>query len=118
MLPINRCVCDKDKDKDASLTKGDDTNAFGFNFMTIELEDIEGALDDHTISKAEFQCGPLLKVFETPEFPLTINLSHEETKMLKHQNKCYLRVYDENSLRITCEGELEFDTRKEVVNES
>lgn len=115
MFPMDKCCCENDKN--AVLTKGDDTNAFGFNFMTIELEDLEGVLEEHTITKAEFQCGPVLKPLENPEFPLKVNLTYEETRMLKSQNKCYLRVYDEEGLRITCEGELEFGTRKEVVNE-
>ncbi|MCM1497227.1 MAG: hypothetical protein NC124_02055 [Clostridium sp.] len=88
----------------ANLYRGDDTAAFGGNFLKVNLI---GSVDS-IITKAEWGCGSVVKVFEDPEFPLTINLTSEETAQLKSQNTCYLVLYDENGLRKTCEGSLTF----------
>ena len=97
-----------------TIYRNDDTNAFGNEFLTIELDNEFNFI----ITKAEFQCGTVLKVYENPVFPLNVSLTREETKLLRSQNNCYLRVYDENSLRETCEGTIIVETKSEVVNES
>lgn len=95
-----------------TLYRGDDTNAFGKEFLTIELENEK----EFIVTKAEFQCGTLLRVLENPVFPIQIALDRAETKQLRNENLCYLRVYDENGLRETCEGTLVIETQKEVIN--
>lgn len=97
-----------------TIYKGDDTGAFGKKLLTIELENEEE--EETVITKAEFQCGPVLLTFRNPEFPLSINLTKEQSKKLDNRNKCYLRVYGEDGLRETCEGTLIFDAKDEVVN--
>ena len=93
------------------LYRGDDTNAFGGKFITINLDNAEGL----NISKAEFRCAAILKTFENPTFPLEVNLSSEETSQLTGHNSCYLAIYDEHGRKHTCEGVLTFESKKEVV---
>lgn len=95
-----------------TLYRGDDTDAFGSSFITINLATtISG-----TITKAVFQCESIKKVFEDPTFPLSIELSASETKALKANNTCYLAVWDENNKKRTCEGSLTFNTQSGVVS--
>ena len=93
------------------LYRGDDTNAFGNKFITIDLENADGL----TISKAEFRCGSIIKTFETPIFPIEISLSGEETSKLHQNNACYLAIYDVQGRKHTCSGYLTFTTKSEVV---
>lgn len=93
------------------IYKGDDTNAFGQNFLQINFT----VPDGYTVSKAEFRCGSIIKTFENPVAPIIINLSAEETSKLDYQNICYLAVYDENGLKQTCEGSLTINTKNEVI---
>ena len=93
------------------LFRGDDTNAFGQKFITIELDNAEGL----GIYKAEFKCGTILKTFENPIFPIDISLSAEETSKLFQNNACYLAIYDEFGRKHTCSGYLTFSTKREVV---
>ena len=95
-----------------TLFRGDDTDAFGNSFITINLAtSISG-----TISKAIFQCGNIVKTFENPIFPITVNLTSTETATLEATNKCYLAVWDEDNKKRTCEGILVFNTQSEVVD--
>lgn len=95
-----------------SIHKGDDTDAFGFRFLTVVLENAE----EYTITKAEVRIGVVKKVIENPQFPLRISLNNEETEQLNIWcNKCYLAVYDENGKKYTCEGTLSFKASPKVV---
>lgn len=94
-----------------TLYRGDDTNAFGNSFITINL----ATTLDVTISKAVFQCGVIKKVFDNPVFPLQIELTTTETRTLPTNNTCYLAVWDENNKKRTCEGSLVFTTQSQVV---
>ena len=81
-----------------TLYRGDDTDAFGSSFITINLAtSISG-----TISRAVFQCETIKKVFDNPVFPLSIELTSAETKGLRANNTCYLAVWDENNKKRTC----------------
>ena len=52
------------------IYRGDDTDAFNNEFITVELEEApEG------ITKAEFRAGNVLKEYENPTFPLSISLT-------------------------------------------
>ena len=94
------------------VRKGDDTNAFDFGFLTVELNNPEG----YTITKAEIRIGVLTKTIENPDFPLDISLTREETSMLSEcGNQCYMAIYDDQDRKYTCEGTLSFKASPKVV---
>ena len=95
------------------LVRGDDTQAFGGDLLTISLTT---ELIDYTITKAVFRCGNVLKEYDNPVFPLTINLTTSETKELTGKDNCYLLLYDDNNLRKTCEGTLLLKTESQKVD--
>ena len=91
---------------------GDDTNAFDFSFLTINLKDA----DKYIITKAEVRIGVIKKTFNNPQFPLRISLNKEETMQLnEYSNKCYMAVYDTENRKYTCEGTLSFKASPKVV---
>ena len=94
-----------------TIFKGDDTGAFGNNFITINLNNPE----NYTISKAIFVCGSIKKTFDNPEFPLTVNFSSEETIQLSPSNVCHLVLYDEFGYQKTCSGSLSFSAQSGVI---
>lgn len=94
-----------------TIRRGDDTNAFGFGFLTINLENPES----YTITKAEVRIGPISRFYTNPQFPLRISLNRLETEKLKETNMCYMAIYDTEGRKYTCEGSLEFPTKPKVV---
>ena len=97
------------------IYRGDSTAAFSQNFLEICAEFPDDTWAER-VSKAEFKVGPLpVMTFENPVFPLTVNLTSEQTALLKDVNDCYLAVYDENGLKQTCEGQLTVASRRRVV---
>ena len=94
-----------------AVYKGDDTAAFGLTFLKINILNSDG----YNISRAEFRCGEILKKFENPEFPITINLTADETEKLQLRNTCYLAIYDENGLKKTCSGSITFNASPRKV---
>lgn len=95
-----------------AIFKGDDSGAFGNNFITINLENPLG----YSISKAIFVCGCIQKPFKNPVFPLRINLTSQETAKLRSSNVCYLVVYDSEGRQKTCQGSLTFNAQNGVIN--
>lgn len=95
----------------ATMFKGDDTGAFGQNFIKIDFKNA----DQYTISKCIFQCGPIQKVYTRPQFPIYVNFTHEESKRLYQNSECYLQVFDEKGLRQTCTGTLTFTAKPQVI---
>lgn len=95
-----------------AIFKGDDSGAFGNNFITINLDNPLG----YTISKAVFVCGCIQKPFKNPVFPLRINLTSQETAKLRSSNVCYLVVYDSEGRQKTCQGSLTFNAQNGVIN--
>lgn len=96
----------------ATIYKGDDSAAFGNNFITIRANIPDGS----TVSLAKFKCGNLpVMTFPNPTFPLVINLTPAQTRQLKQQNTCYLAVYDSLGRKATCRGSLTFVAKEEVV---
>lgn len=93
------------------IYKGDNTGAFGNSFITINLDNP----DDYIISKVIFVCGCIQKTFENPTFPLVINLTSDETKILKPSNICYLVAYDSEGRQKTCQGTLTFKATNGVL---
>ncbi len=90
---------------------GDNTGAFGNNFITINLENPL----NYPISKAVFVCNCLTKTFENPVFPLVINFNSAETKNMSFSNTCYLVVYDSQGRQKTCKGTLTFKAKNGVL---
>ena len=94
------------------VRKGDDTNAFGFGFLTVNLKDSE----EYTITKAEIRIGTIIKTIENPVFPLNISLNREETMMLSEcGNQCYLALYDMENRKYTCEETYTIKASPKVV---
>lgn len=95
-----------------TIRKGDDTDAFGFGFLTINLENAQ----DYVISKAEVRIGVIKKIFDNPVFPLHVSLNKEETEQLNEfNNKCFMAIYDTQGRKYTCEGTLSFKANPKVV---
>lgn len=94
-----------------TIRKGDDTDAFGFDFLTINLDNPQG----YTITKAEIRIGTIKKIFTNPTFPLKISLGSAETEKLAETNKCYMAIYDDSNKKYTCEGTLTFKVEPKVV---
>lgn len=97
-----------------NIYQGDNTAAFGGNFLTIRLVLPEGQ-EMSPISKAELKIGCFHKVIETPTFPLTINLTENESAQLKTENVAYLAVWDAQGRKKTCEGSLIINTNPRRV---
>ena len=97
------------------ITRFDDTGAFDGNFIEIHAEFPDDSWAER-ISMAQFKVGNLpVMTFENPVFPITVNLTSDQTGLLKDVNNCYLAVYDENGLKKTCEGTLTFTTTRRKV---
>ena len=94
-----------------SIYKGDNTAAFGNNFITINLENPL----EYPISKAVFICNCITKTFENPTFPLVINFNSSETSKLMSKNVCYLVVFDSEGRQKTCQGTLTFNAQNGVL---
>lgn len=94
-----------------TIYKGDDTGAFGQNFIKIDITGVEG----YIISKCIFQCGPIQKVYTRPQFPIYINFTSVESKRLNQLSECYLQLFDEKGLRQTCKGTLTFTAQPQVI---
>lgn len=97
-----------------TLYQGDNTAAFGGNFLKINIVPEEGQ-PIPTITKAELRIGCIHKVFENPVFPLTINLTEEESAKLQAQNTAYLAVWDIEGRKKTCTGNISFVTQARRV---
>ena len=93
------------------IRKGDDTDAFGFAWLTVNLDNPQG----FEITKAEIRIGTIKKIFNNPVFPLSISLNRLETEKLNEQNMCYMAIYDTAGRKYTCEGSLQFKTNPKVV---
>lgn len=94
-----------------SIRKGDDTDAFDFSWLTVNLDNPEG----FKITKAEIRIGTLLRVFNNPVFPLEISLNRNDTSKLRENNMCYMAIYDTKGRKYTCKGNLCFKTEPRVV---
>lgn len=97
-----------------NIYQGDNTAAFGGNFLTIDVSAGEG-MPVPLITKAELKIGCFTKVIENPTFPLKINLTEEETTHLKTENTAYLAVWDNQGRKKTCEGSLIINTNPQRV---
>lgn len=87
-----------------TIHKGDDTRAFGNNFITIFIDNPAHVV----ISKVVFTVGCIQKPFDYPEFPLKINFNKKETAALNYINTGYLTAYDKDGNPMECEGSITF----------
>lgn len=97
------------------IYKGDNTAAFGGNFITIELDNPLG----YTISKAQFVVNggcPYIPPRENPDFPFIVNFDGEQTKQLKPTNVGQLVVWDAEGRQKTCQGQIVFTAQNGVIN--
>ena len=98
-----------------SIYKGDNTAAFGNNFITIELDNPLG----YEISKAQFVVNggcPYIAPIENPDFPLLINFSSEQTAKLRASNVGQLVVWDSQGRQKTCQGQIVFSAQNGVIS--
>lgn len=91
-----------------TIYQGDNTAAFNGNFLTIRLVLPEGQ-EMPPISKAELKIGCVFRTFENPVFPMTVNLSEEETAKLQTENTGYLALWDAEGRKKTCNGKIVFN---------
>lgn len=103
--------CDDDEckyDKDNEIYRGEDTDAFGQNFLTINATIPEGWV----ISKAEVVIENLLPIIiNSPTFPLHVNLSRTQTNQLHKTNKVRLNIYDTLGRKKICDGYIVIKTK-------
>ena len=97
-----------------TLFKGDDTNSFGQNFLTINIKNIP---DGFTVERMEVKIGSLdiIEVDDFTEFPIRINLNSEQTRELSDVNTIYIALYDNEGLKKTINNSITFTARSEVV---
>ena len=80
----------------ASINRGDNTGAFGCEFLRIYLNNPNNL----AIQKAIFQInGDLEKEYYNPKFPLKVNFTGAETELLQQVNFCRLALWDKNGRR-------------------
>lgn len=94
------------------LVRTDDTNAFGQDeFLRINFSVPEG----QTVTKAILRCGKLELTFNNPTSPIGVNLSSEQTAILKDNNSCSLILYDGYDRQLTIPCIAEFKTMAGVL---
>lgn len=91
-----------------TIFQGDNTAAFGGNLLTINITSESGVVP--TIKKAELKIGCIFKSFVNPVFPITVNLTEEETAKLQAINNAYLAVWDVQGRKKTCQGTIAIQT--------
>lgn len=104
-----------------SIFKGDNTAAFGGNFLTIKV--LNPQL--YKISKLLFSVnggiiqksfnGEDYNYFQIEETILTVNFSSQETQKLSATNVGNLIAYDENGLQETCVQSVKFYAQNGVI---
>lgn len=94
------------------LTRGDDSDAFGQEeFLRINYNVPAGQV----VSRAILVCGALKLTFNNPSNPIEVNLTSEQTAILKDNNCCNIVLYDALNKQITIPCIAEFKTREGVL---
>ena len=97
----------------ASINRGDNTGAFGNDFLRIYLNNPNGLL----VTRALLQInGDLEKEYYDPIFPLRVNFTGAETEMLHQVNTCKLALWDEYGRRRTADGKFTFFVKENRIN--
>lgn len=107
-----------------TIFKGDNTAAFGGNFLTIKVLNP----DLFKISKLLFVVnGGLIQkpfngedydYFQTEETILTVNFTSQESSKLSTNNVGNLIAYDENGLQETCVQSVRFNAQNGVISDA
>ena len=97
----------------ASINRGDNTGAFGQDFLRIYLNNP----NDIYIKKAVFQINDdLEKEYIEPVFPLRVNFTGAETESLHQVNFCKLALWDEAGRRRTADGKFTFFVKENHIS--
>lgn len=97
----------------ASINKGDNTGAFGNDFLRIYLNNPNNLY----IQRALIQInGDLEKDYFEPVFPLRVNFTGEETNLLHQVNTVKLALWDEYGRRRTADGKFTFFMKENHIN--
>ena len=97
----------------ASINKGDNTGAFGNDFLRIYLNNPNNLY----IQRALIQInGDVEKEYYDPIFPLRVNFTGEETNLLQQVNTIKLALWDEYGRRRTADGKFTFFMRENHIN--
>lgn len=94
--------------------KGDDTGAYGNNFITINLKNPL----NYEVSKAQFVVNggcPHLDPVENPQFPMVINFTSEQTLQMRATNVGNLVTWDSQGRQKTCKGSITWDFKNGVI---
>jgi hypothetical protein len=94
------------------LVQGDNTEAFGGNFMQIYLtaEDATGAaIPLPPMDKIEIRVGSIKKYYD-PQPIINVNFSEEETATFGAFNTMYVAAYDETTKKSRAIGSYVFST--------
>ena len=104
-----------------TIYKGDDTRAFGNNFLTIKIENP----NEYPISKIVFSVnggciqksfyGKDYNNFQTPEIILSVNFDSKETMKLNATNVGNVIAYDINDYPQTCPQSVKFYAQNGVI---
>ena len=97
------------------MRKGDDSGAFKGGLIRVNRPRNTEHL---IITKSILQCGNIQKVENNPDFPYEVNFTHEESKLLKvGSNPAYLQIFDEEGLKVTCNGSIDIPAEEQVVKD-
>lgn len=99
---------------DNTLHQGDNTAAFGNNFITIFMDNPASV----PISRVDFVVGCIRKTYRDPKFPLYINFNSKETAKLNYINTGHLVAYDKYDRPLECEGSLTFYVINGVIKQN
>lgn len=97
---------------EAGFRKGDNSQAFYKHFLEIELEADE---NEPTPQRVDFVCGCIVKPFFSPQFPIYVDFSEDESKKLNNINIGYLVAYDDKGRQETCIGSIKFTIKNGVI---
>lgn len=98
----------------ASINRGDNTGAFGNDFLRIYLNNPNNLY----IQKAVFQINDdLTKEYYDPIFPLRVNFTGAETNLLRQVNICKLALWDEFGRRRTADGKFTFFVKENRISD-
>lgn len=97
------------------MRRGDDSGAFQGGLIRVNRpKNTENLI----ITKCILQCGNVQKININPDFPYLVNFSHEESKLLKvGENPAYLQIFDEEGLKVTCNGSINIPVEEQVVKD-
>lgn len=97
---------------DYNITKGDDLQAF--NGQPIRITIINPTDEPIKTAYVVINEGAVVKEFPDPEDVILVKLNSIDTSKLSYQNSMKLIAIDTKGRKRTCNGELVFETNKEV----